>query len=615
MYLYSDKYRFGDNVYGPETGFPSGHFENAHLFQAHGRSYYDSWFIMNYLHENPEGFDYYGDDFMARLMQESSRDQNFFDMIADLAPSVSLKDTLGHFAKRMPTQDYEQQDIYQEAFENMTSDIFSYYRTFTGLRRVSDKPGWCKVPMEYAPQQTGFNIIKLNPESSNVSVEFNGLVDEQRGSDWRAAIVAEDNSGNTRYSRLFNSGRESISVSQSDEVFLIVIATPDDIMDVSAFGGEDNKPYESHPAKARFPYEVKVEGATPVEVMADTSNISGSNHPNGGGFVANSAQVAETAYVGPNAAVLDRARVLDNARIEGNALVTENAEVRDNAVVRDYAIVRGNASISNNARVLESAIVDNNTEIKDFGVAKGSAYAFGDGVVEQEGVIDGDYAGGLRVNQGNVYGWLSEKSYADSRPYEAGLYLAYDFERSNSIYALDRYGVNHGILRGSPSSNGQLRLNGRDQYVILEDNALDYSKREIEVNLSWDGGGNNQRVWSFGSSEESVMYLTPSNDQGRVEFVIRNNGREETLTGASALNVGEVVNVKVVIDGADSSLYVNNQQVASGNISITPMELRNSNISESPNQNYIGRGINDSDPYFAGEVDSFKIYNINSWYR
>jgi hypothetical protein len=44
-------------------------------------------------------------------------------------------------------------------------------------------------------------------------------------------------------------------------------------------------------------------------------------HPNGGGWVADTAYVAETAFVGPNARVFDKAWVSGNARVFGNAQV------------------------------------------------------------------------------------------------------------------------------------------------------------------------------------------------------------------------------------------------------------------------------------------------------
>ena len=50
-------------------------------------------------------------------------------------------------------------------------------------------------------------------------------------------------------------------------------------------------------------------------------------HPNGGGWVQDTASVDETAYVGPDAEVSGTARVFGTAQVCGNAWVCGNAEV------------------------------------------------------------------------------------------------------------------------------------------------------------------------------------------------------------------------------------------------------------------------------------------------
>jgi len=48
-------------------------------------------------------------------------------------------------------------------------------------------------------------------------------------------------------------------------------------------------------------------------------------HPNGGGWVADTATVSETAYVGPDAKVYDNAVVSGDAWVYGNDWVSGNA--------------------------------------------------------------------------------------------------------------------------------------------------------------------------------------------------------------------------------------------------------------------------------------------------
>jgi len=67
-----------------------------------------------------------------------------------------------------------------------------------------------------------------------------------------------------------------------------------------------------------------IAGANAVKRRAGwlLENARGSRHPNGGGWVAATAEVAPTAYVGPECMVLDGAKVLDHAAIEDYAIVS-----------------------------------------------------------------------------------------------------------------------------------------------------------------------------------------------------------------------------------------------------------------------------------------------------
>ena len=57
-------------------------------------------------------------------------------------------------------------------------------------------------------------------------------------------------------------------------------------------------------------------------------------HPNGGGWVADSAHVAATAFIGKTAWVYGDAWVYGNARVHGNARVSGDAQVYGNARVK-----------------------------------------------------------------------------------------------------------------------------------------------------------------------------------------------------------------------------------------------------------------------------------------
>ena len=79
--------------------------------------------------------------------------------------------------------------------------------------------------------------------------------------------------------------------------------------------------------------------------------IEGYLHPNGGGFVANTAMVKKSAYIGANAQVYGNARVCDNAQVYDNALVYGNAQVYGNALVYGNAQVYGNALVCGETKI------------------------------------------------------------------------------------------------------------------------------------------------------------------------------------------------------------------------------------------------------------------------
>lgn len=639
QFLTSPNYQYNGKAYGPDTNFFRPLYMNSNLCSPHGRDYYDCWAILQYLTENPDNYSHYGKDYVKRMMQEAKMNEYPYDTIQRLAPGVSIKDTLGNFAKRMATQDFAQKTLYRKKFNEFIATDSNKQMAYTQLEKVSDKNNWWRVPIERAPQQTGFNIIPLTPSGTGngrvVTVNFNGLKNELRGADWRACIVVQDTSGNTRYSTLWNSGENTVTLSSSENtVYLVVVATPDKIIPLDAFANETASPFASAPEKQPMPYEVQITGAFPYEAQNTTTGISGSKHPNGGGFIQSTAKAASTAYVGPNAVVLGRAQIQGNARIEdyakiagnaivsgnavvsGHAIIKDNAVVKDNAKVRDFAVMMGTSEASGNAKVFESAIINEDRTITDYGVAKGMATASGTASVSGEGIVDGDYIDSTNVTKGVAFGWVRGQEYADKLPYTPSLYAGYEFNSASSVFAKDKYGVTNGILRGSPTwssslggHSGVIQLNGRDQYITLENSISDMKDIEIRASIYWNGGAANQRIFSFGSAQDKYMYLTPSDDNGKVKLEICNGTNIKTLVGDISLPLDTWSDVRVILSGDTGVLYVNKNVVSVRNdVNINPEDLNAPNVNSQSNLNYIGRGVLEDQPYFKGAIDSFYIY-------
>lgn len=134
----------------------------------------------------------------------------------------------------------------------------------------------------------------------------------------------------------------------------------------------------------------------------DPNPPDGSPHPNGGGWVADTAQVDAKAYIAPDAKVFGRAvvsagaRVTGRARVIGSARVLNFAEVADDAIVGGYAEVSGYARVGGRARVTGTAVVtgyarvSENARIYGRGRVCGRADVFGNARVSGTEQVSGD---------------------------------------------------------------------------------------------------------------------------------------------------------------------------------------------------------------------------------
>jgi hypothetical protein len=151
-----------------------------------------------------------------------------------------------------------------------------------------------------------------------------------------------------------------------------------------------------------------------------------------------------------------------------------------------------------------------------------------------------------------------------------------------------------------------LRLDGTGQYAALPIGIL-WNMYDFTV-AAWvklDGPGAGQHIFDFGSSPSSTMYLTPLGTTGVVRFAITtsNPNAGPRIDGTAPLPAGAWVHVAVTKSALVGRLYVNGGQVGENpNVGLYPARLGNA-----PN-NWIGRSQNPSDPFFAGLVDDFRIY-------
>ena len=343
-------------------------FNTAHLHWSSTRHHYGSTLFLRQLEDT------YGIEVINRLWRESIAGKEHplttFKRIMDVSQS-ELNDLFGDYALRNVWFDYGFGEEMRHTVANEL-DRNLIARRFTGLIPLDGQEAAWKVPAALAPQDYGYNTIQLAATDgiASIKMDFYGHPNEPAGgAGFRFGFVAM-NSGTPRYSELFSAvGGVEVSASfdlQSgdDELYLVVLGAPATHHDYLWEPG--------WPKIYRYPWQIRIEGAVPF--VNNHLGIAGGPHPNGGGFVAESAYAAPSAYVGPDAQVLSNGQVLENARVEGQATVTTSGTIRGQAVVRDAAFV-GWSQVSGNAVIEESA--------KQFGNVSGTFRAGGD--AEQHG--------------------------------------------------------------------------------------------------------------------------------------------------------------------------------------------------------------------------------------
>ncbi|ADL52879.1 DUF6055 domain-containing protein [Clostridium cellulovorans] len=249
QYLGSSFYKYGNNVYGPDSDFFRPIVLNSDYYFPHLKNYYDAWPFLLYVTENPDQMKGLGLEVMKAMFKDTNNEVMFKKL--ERLSGTSAKDMLGGYARRMVTFDFKRQANYKKYYDELIAeDSANYNKIYTTLE--NDSNGWFKVPSSRAPQQGGYNIIPLNIDlkSKQVVVNFQGNSSEV-GADWRASIVAKTKTGQTRYSTMWNSGTNTLNLQGDEEkVYLVVCATPKEMLNLTSF--------DLDVVGTRYPYKVQI---------------------------------------------------------------------------------------------------------------------------------------------------------------------------------------------------------------------------------------------------------------------------------------------------------------------------------------------------------------------
>ena len=319
-------------------------------------------------------------EFINRLWKESLIGEHPLETLKRLKgiSQSQLNDLICSYAMRTVVFDFSNAT---EIRHTLRDELNSSYitRRLTVLNDISILNGRYIVPSHLAPQDYGYNIVRLYPDAGNE----NGQIDitfrkhdnsNAGGGGTRTAFVFVKADMSARYSEVFrNDFTATLNIDYGEEeIFMLVCGAPE---------VHHNYAWEpGFPKIYRFPWEIRIEGARPMGYTdvpnSEYKDVGGTYHPNGRGFVASTANVSPTAYVGTKAVVLDNAVVEGYARIEGAAVVKDNARVQDNSLISGFTIVGGNAVIKDNAKVLDFSRVNHGALIGGSATIKGSAAVF-----------------------------------------------------------------------------------------------------------------------------------------------------------------------------------------------------------------------------------------------
>ena len=455
-------------------------------FPSSGRTYYHDRLMFEHLAQTPE----YGPMFISKLWYDGPTAAETspypWTVFSELNPNPStpLGTQWTRMVQKMVTWDYtvfaeakpgegntphgndgvvRAENLYKKVADENAGEIRRFARVH--LEAIPYQPDWWRVPKEQAPQQLGWNICPLQFQPGTVMATLAGYDNPERGSDWRAGFVGVDRSGRPAYGEVFGPGKEpSFRVdSNTKELYLIVCAVPSKIMAIDMVG--DFRSFEQEP----FPYRVRFTGCSPsVAPLTEPAAVKGSRHPNGGGFVAETALVEPSAFVSHDAQVLGNSKVLGKVRIEdfaevrdstvqdtavvsGHALIADRSVVAGNARVRDYAVVRNASTIRGNARLLEHAVLNSQKTCGDRITIKGVANVYG-GNQSGTAMSDGYYAKGNEITKGKwfTWSWGQGKNPGEIDTDFEGLYADYDFTYQHPWMARDAFGATWGYLVNAP---------------------------------------------------------------------------------------------------------------------------------------------------------------------
>jgi hypothetical protein len=544
-------------------------------------------------------------------------------------------DLLGQVGARMAEFDNELQSSLRRSFAMPTR---------VRLLEVDRKENRYRSNPASAPEAFGVNIIRLVPDANakELTVDFQGHYDPKIYSDWRVCIVSVDKDGRCRYSPLWNKGKMSMKPRPGDSRYWLTVTAAPTALSPTTGPERYQKAHVVYQGGFgyRYPYDVVLRGcragsphSTPLDdetcgqgglkagrrhgmgmnvasipvtdpderehveavlkaqggenAQWHLNNMKGKRHPNGGGWVADTATVDESAYVGPNAMVLDQAQVLDNA------------------VIEDYVIVYGDAVFRDNARAYGKLPVKQGVFSKDARLYRRPDLVSDMKKPKTPGYLNVD-APQKRYAQ-LIIAPPIQANYDMFHP-EATLLEDHFNERSGSIFGAhigDRLFFD-GVLIGNPGftydgvETGAVTFNGKDQWAEMPGEMADLEVVTVDVRFKVEST-KQQTVWMFGNDASSHVSLSVAG--GKLALLGRGGGKQADCRGGKVVP-GQWTTVRAELDGVTMKLFQDGKNIVEvetafrASDAFTPGKVRMATLAA---------GLGGATP-MAGAVDYLRLF-------
>lgn len=182
----------------------------------------------------------------------------------------SFAEDMGWYGARLVTMDFFNQRLLLDGMRP-TATTSSIGHFHTPLARSGDDPTVYAPPVERSLLEWGTHIIPLTPAGGRTTVTLTGKTTDNQAA-WRFAIVVVKPGDVPVYSSLAKaegtgSGSTSLNIPAGAKAYLAVTATPYKYEDLPEQPGGE-------PAYGtRFPYSVRIEGATPWVAAARAGDL------------------------------------------------------------------------------------------------------------------------------------------------------------------------------------------------------------------------------------------------------------------------------------------------------------------------------------------------------